>query len=444
MEARSNEKRCSERRSKMRNSIISIAGIAFLISSHPAFAQEVDLKQKALEEFRAENHQAAIALLKQAVKKNPDDAELYYYLGYFTHYLCYDSVPLVEYSREKSDEVLRYLEKAISLNPKLGDVYYFIGAEYGARSYDAMQRGDVKEIVNSLRAGREKGGYPDWLIEFGRNILRSCKPNAILLTGGDADTTPIWYLQWVENYRRDVCVIPVALLGRPWFARLLKHGLIQGMSAAPIRWSDEQILDMHPYKWKSTKLEIDISNEELKRYQVSPGNTKMSWELKPDLVQDSQELLSPARALIAEIVQANQWRRPIYFSVGCSQDKLANLDGYLQLTGLARRLTPYEVARYHLSIDAGAIEEVLLQRDHYRDLASVRTSDMPRASGLLQNYRYVLLHLATNHLESGRREKAKEVLDKMDEYIPDSIWPMGEGDRAYVNSLRSKVEGREK
>ena len=52
------------------------------------------LKEKALAQFEKADYAAAIAYLEQARAAAPNDAEVYYYLGYFTHYLCYDSVPL--------------------------------------------------------------------------------------------------------------------------------------------------------------------------------------------------------------------------------------------------------------------------------------------------------------------------------------------------------------
>ena len=52
--------------------------------------QELTLKERAVEEFKNEHYPEAIEILEEAVKENPDDAEIFYYLGWFNHYLAYD------------------------------------------------------------------------------------------------------------------------------------------------------------------------------------------------------------------------------------------------------------------------------------------------------------------------------------------------------------------
>ncbi|HET7621480.1 MAG TPA: DUF2723 domain-containing protein [Gemmatimonadaceae bacterium] len=48
-------------------------------------------------------------------------------------------------------------------------------------------------------------------------LLWSAPPRAVLVTWGDNDSFPLWYLQVVEGVRRDVSVVVAPLLGAEWY-----------------------------------------------------------------------------------------------------------------------------------------------------------------------------------------------------------------------------------
>jgi hypothetical protein len=49
------------------------------------------------------------------------------------------------------------------------------------------------------------------------NVLSSVPQNGILITYGDNDTYPLWYMQFAENYRTDVVVINESLSYSDWY-----------------------------------------------------------------------------------------------------------------------------------------------------------------------------------------------------------------------------------
>ena len=425
--------------SKSRIIFKCLALFIFLILS-PTFlyAQETNLKQKAIEKFKEGEYTEAISLLKKAALVTPDDAEVYYYLGRYSHYLCYDVGPR-KYDEGKSNEIIRYLDKAVSLDPHLGNAYYYIGVEYGVRGHFAMIEGNIKKAKKEFRLGREKGGYPYWLLEYARNMLSSCDQNAILFTGGDAEANSAWYLQLVENYRRDISVIPIGLLNFTPFVLFAKKGLDGVLVGIPISKTDEQIRKAQIIKWKPQKIKIPINKIALNRFKIPGKITAMEWELKPDIIRDSTGFLMPGTAYIVDVVKTNKWERSIYFTVGSPQKQRAGLNSHLQLCGLTYRLLPVEAEKYGMSINSAKIESILLNQKSYSHFNDVKEHNMPRVSFILNNYRVILIRLAGFYLERGDMEKAGDVLEKMQEYMPEALFPMAHPIKKMLQKTLDKI-----
>lgn len=61
--------------------------------------------------------------------------------------------------------------------------------------------------------------------DMARSYLSHCEPNALLITCGDNDTYPLWAVQEVENFRRDVRVINFGTLAADWNIAQLQHSM---------------------------------------------------------------------------------------------------------------------------------------------------------------------------------------------------------------------------
>ncbi|MFQ5709857.1 MAG: tetratricopeptide repeat protein [bacterium] len=402
--------------------LVLVSVIAFFVN---LFGQEDVLKEQAIAMFKRGDYAKAIGILEQAKRQNANDAEIYYYLGYFSHYLAYDSRPLIGYDPNYSDKVLRYLNRTIELDPGFGDAYYFIGAEYGAKATQALRTENLKEYRLSYQRAHERGAFPAWLIEYAKNALASCEQNALLFVGGDAEFNPTQYLQTIQNYRQDVTVIPIGFLNRPWYVKKLREGVGDILQKAPIGLSDAQISDLHPYKWDTLTIEIPISEQMRKQLGLSQEAT-MRWELKPDLRSDRRTYLSATRAVLANIVETNRWVRPIYFSLGCNPSSLAGLNEYFQLHGLANKLLPIKTRKTRYSIDAASVARILLDEENVKDFKDVHLHNMPRVSNILFNYYAVLSRLAAYYKEQNQSLKISELVDYMKKNLLTDTLPKGE------------------
>jgi hypothetical protein len=73
----------------------------------------------------------------------------------------------------------------------------------------------------------------------GEALLWSVPPRAVLVTGGDDDSFPSWYLQVLEGMRRDVSVVVAPLLGANWYrAELERRGVLRNRDVVS-RWRGE-------------------------------------------------------------------------------------------------------------------------------------------------------------------------------------------------------------
>lgn len=379
----------------------------FVLTFSKGYGQELTLKEQALEEFKKEHYNEAIALLEQAARQTPDDAEVFYYLGWFNHYRAYDSRPLNGYNFSYSEQIFKYLDKAIELNPDYGDARYFYGAECSGNAFLAMQYFDAEKLKYFYKLANEKGAYPDWLKEFGRNFLNSCDRDAILFTGGNADFDVCTYLQIHENIRTDITLIPIGNIDRPWYVQFLKKGLKDVVRNINIELSDQQIMDIHPFKWDTTTVSIQISLTDKKQFNLH-GDYELKWEVSPDLFSDrmhskiesekakARTYLSPQRAILLQIVEDNFSQRPVYFSNFCSPTLYGGLNKYFQNVGLVSKLTPVQTKETAYAFNYDKIRE-LFHESNLKNFKTLPNCNMPRISGMILSGYYIsLLNLLEN------------------------------------------------
>lgn len=215
--------------------------------------------------------------------------------------------------------------------------------------------------------------------DIAEDYLNSCRKNAILFTGGDNDTYPLWYAQEVENIRPDIRIIITTLLGTDWFINQLKEKVNE---SAPIEmdWPTEKYIgtkrDYLYYvgdKLASDKyynladvLHFTDSNDPNAKIVLPNTNDTMSYVPtqnfsipvdRQQVIQDSmvspadtayivpkvifQDKLSAfAKNDLAElhVIAANHWKRPVYFT---SPSLSQGLSDYTEDDGLTYRLVPY-------------------------------------------------------------------------------------------------------
>jgi hypothetical protein len=75
-------------------------------------------------------------------------------------------------------------------------------------------------------------------------LLWSAPPHSVLVTWGDNDSFPLWYMQVVEGVRRDVTVVVAPLLGARWYReQLARRDSLLLESDVAHAWSEPSVLE---------------------------------------------------------------------------------------------------------------------------------------------------------------------------------------------------------
>ncbi len=133
-------------------------------------------------------------------------------------------------SKSRIEKFIFYELKAINaysqilkINPdyvtRVGNIKIKIANEYMFTYLEFLMAGDsikAKEYAS-------KANYPDSLLSLSKSYLASLPLNSILITSGDNDTYPLWYLQKVKNYRPDISVLNYSLIGLRRYLSLINH-----------------------------------------------------------------------------------------------------------------------------------------------------------------------------------------------------------------------------
>jgi hypothetical protein len=297
--------------------------------------------------------------------------------------------------------------------------------------------------------------------DLAKDYLESCAPNAILFTFGDNDTYPLWYAQEVEGIRKDIRVINYSLLGIDWYINQLRYKVNES-PAIDVIWSADQIegskRDYIEYKPNASMPDDKFYNlyDVMKNYvgKDNPDNdysfpvknvtvpVDIAAAIKNGTVNATDSIVSsldfslPRNALmknelaVLNIIAANNWKRPIYFTNAGAE---LGFDQYLRRDGLSYRLAPVKNSR----VNTDWMLDKLTNKFAFgnADKAGVYFDEENRRH--LGGIRSAYAELAIDLAAKNRKEEAKTVLNKADKMMHESNFGYGLTSRGNLHNRNS-------
>ncbi|MFA5669644.1 MAG: DUF2723 domain-containing protein [Balneolaceae bacterium] len=291
--------------------------------------------------------------------------------------------------------------------------------------------------------------------DYAKNLLNSVAPNAILFTNGDNDTFPLWYAQEVEGVRTDVRIVCLSLLNTDWYIKQLKKQWSHESAPLPITLSDAEIDQMTAglSAWQPTNITIPVDKELLKKafsedaeYKEAIGvksdvtipilqtgtdfeipvdslDDEMSWHFAGRLFgQDANgndiRYLQTQDRLILELLQQNNWLRPVYFANTVSQSSQLNLQPYFRTEGKAYRVIPKKSDHRTQGYIDTDIHTDRLRKFEFRNWNDSNLYLDENIRRMLGNYRYNFLQLAERFMELNQPDSAAYWLNLGEEKVP--------------------------
>mgnify|MGYP000168043535 CR=1 FL=1 len=296
--------------------------------------------------------------------------------------------------------------------------------------------------------------------DYAENLLRSTAPNSIIFTNGDNDTFPLWYAQEVEGVRTDVRVVCLSLLNTDWYIKQLKNQWSHNSPPLPIDMSDEKIENLEDkfnfnspddfYQPKTHTIPVDkellkeaFADSNAYREKIGVSDTSLnvyekeiSFGVPLDSLDDQVSFYFEGHFLgknrngqklyytriqddiIMNILENNNWLRPVYFATTVARESQMNLQNYFRLEGQAYRVVPNKHPNANYGYIVPEFHTKRLKKFKFREMDNPDVYFNHNIRRMLDNYRFSFTQLANEYMDRNQPDSALHWLKWGQDNIP--------------------------
>ncbi|MBN7817391.1 glycosyltransferase family 117 protein [Algoriphagus pacificus] len=301
-------------------------------------------------------------------------------------------------------------------------------------------------------------------VDSARNFLASCAPNAILFTGGDNDTFPLWYVQEVEGFRTDVRVIVLSYFDTDWYVQQMTRNVNESeslpFSLSPERYQKgtNDVLyvtgDDKPNSAISVRAYLNLLNDADPRLNINTGgksvvNMVPSRNLILDIdsasvankdiipneftplftpqinLRVNGQYMTKGTLMLVDLITTNNWERPIYFNNTSLSTIGIDLESHVVNEGLTYRLLPIQKPDFIRDelVNADLAYKNFMEKFAFRGLDDPNAYKDEEYRRFVSNHRSALNSIAIALLDQNKMDKAAELLNYGLEVMPNESIP---------------------
>ena len=271
--------------------------------------------------------------------------------------------------------------------------------------------------------------------DFGANYLKSCEKEAVIFCNGDNDTFPLWYNQEVEEVGTDIRACNLSYLQTDWYIDAMKRPYYDS-PGLPISWEYKDYMPgKNEIAWVDNKLgpvSVDkafafLRSDDPRTKNREGENYLPSNQLYVETPSGEHITFRSARRytrsemMIMEMLSQNSmqgWKRPFYFVVTAGNDYYLGLEPYMELTGMAYRVTTERSADGQPRVNTEVMYDNMMHKFAYGNVNMPGIYLDENTMRMCRTHRLMFTQLAEALIREGKREKAIEVLDYAEEVLP--------------------------